>query len=62
MTIREIASYVIFLLIGLFGICIGLFGILHLEEPNYMILIGGIGITIIILMSVVDKKNNEMGA
>jgi hypothetical protein len=59
MTIGYIISNVIFLFIGSLGIYIGIASIGHLEDPNYMCLIGGIGIILVIISSIVDKNRGN---
>jgi len=59
MTIGEIASYITFLFIGIFGIYIGMYSIFHLKDSNYMILLGGVGIIIVTIMSIIDKKRHK---
>lgn len=53
MTVGQIASYITFLFIGMLGIYIGLYSIAHLKDPNYMILLGGVGI---IILSIIDIR------
>jgi len=59
MTIGEIMSNVTFLFIGFLGIYIGIKSIGHLEDPNYMIVLGGVGIIFVIIISIVDKKKSN---
>jgi len=59
MAIGEVASYVTFLFIGILGVYIGLSSIVYLKDPNYMILLGGTGIIIVTIMSIIDKKRNK---
>jgi hypothetical protein len=53
MTIGEIVTNAIFLSMGSFGIYA------HLKGPNYILLIGSVGIIFVILSSIVDKKRNK---
>lgn len=53
MTIGDIMSNVTFLLIGSFGIYV------HLKEPNYMVLAGGIGIISVVICSIIDNKRSN---
>lgn len=63
MNIKEniglIGTYVIFIFMGVLGIFIGIDSIGHLKDPNYMILLGGTGIIIVILISVIDKHKDK---
>lgn len=57
--IGDMVSYMVFLLMGGFGIYVGIYSIMHNKDPNYMILLGGIGIIIVILTSIIDKNKDK---
>jgi hypothetical protein len=63
MNIKEniglIGTYVIFIFMGMLGIFIGIDSVMHLKDPNYMILLGGTGIITLILISIIDKYKNK---
>lgn len=58
-TFGEIVSYMTFLFIGVFGIYVGLFSLFHLKDQNYMIMIGGIGIIIVVVSSMTHNHDNN---
>ena len=57
--IRLIGSYVTFLFMGVLGIYIGIYSIVHLKDPNYMILLGGTGIIILTLIFIKDEYKQK---